>query len=58
MQLRTEFFNAFNIPQFDQPGGGTIVSATRPMLTRGAGARIRRTISDNRQIQLGLKLIW
>jgi len=58
LQFRTEFFNAMNIPQFDQPGGGSIVNAGRPMLTRGAGAQIRRTISDNRQIQFGVKLIW
>ena len=58
LQFRTEFFNAMNIPQFDQPGGGSIVTAGRPMLTRGAGAQIRRTIADNRQIQFGAKLIW
>ena len=58
LQFRTEFFNAMNTPQFDQPGGGSIVTAGRPMLTRGAGPRIRRTIADNRQIQFGAKLIW
>ncbi|MFQ5931048.1 MAG: TonB-dependent receptor domain-containing protein [Nitrospiraceae bacterium] len=57
LQFRAEFFNAFNTPQFDHPGGGSIVSATRPMLTRGAGAKIRRTISDNRQSLVGLKLV-
>ena len=58
LQFRTEFFNAMNTPQFDQPGGGSIVTAGRPMLTRGAGPQIRRTIADNRQLQFGAKLIW
>ncbi len=58
LQFRAELFNAMNTPQFDQPGGGSIVTAGRPMLTRGVGPRIRRTISDNRQLQFGAKLIW
>ena len=58
LQFRTEFFNAMNTPQFDQPGGGSIVAAGRPMLTRGPGPQIRRTIADNRQLQFGAKLIW
>ncbi len=58
LQFRAEWFNAMNTPQFDQPGGGSIVAAGRPMLTRGAGPQIRRTIADNRQLQLGAKLIW
>jgi hypothetical protein len=58
LQLRSEYFNLTNTPQFDQPGGGTIVTAGRPLLNRADAAIISRTIHDARQIQFGLKLIW
>ena len=58
LQFRTEFFNAMNTPQFDQPGGGSVVIASRPMLMRGPGPQIRRTIAGNRHLQFGAKLIW
>ncbi len=57
-QFRSEFFNIFNTPQFDQPGGGTIEAAGRPLITRPNAAVIARTISDARVIQLGMKLIF
>ena len=47
--FRTEFFNAFNTPQFGQPGG---------TLGTGTFGRVTSTRSDNRQIQLALKYIF
>jgi hypothetical protein len=44
--FRTEFFNAFNTPQFGQPGG---------TLGTGTFGRVTSTRIDNRQIQLALK---
>lgn len=58
LQFRSEFFNIFNTPQFDQPGGGTIETAGRPLITRPNAAAIARTVHDNREIQFGLKLIF
>ena len=47
--FRTEFFNSFNSPQFDVPGG-TLGTGTFGVVT---GVR-----SDNRQIQFALKYIF
>jgi outer membrane receptor protein involved in Fe transport len=47
--FRSEFFNAFNTPQFGQPGG---------TLGTGAFGRVTSTRSDNRQIQLALKYMF
>jgi hypothetical protein len=44
--FRAEFFNAFNTPQFGQPGS---------TLGTGAFGRVTSTRLDNRQIQLALK---
>jgi hypothetical protein len=44
--FRTEFFNAFNTPQFGQPGSS---------LGTGTFGRVTGTRIDNRQIQLALK---
>jgi outer membrane receptor protein involved in Fe transport len=44
--LRLELFNAFNTPQFGQPGG---------VLGTGAFGRVTGTRSDSRQIQLAVK---
>jgi hypothetical protein len=58
LQFRSEFFNVLNTPQFDQPGGGTIDTAGRPMITFSNAASIARTVHDARQIQFGLKLMF
>jgi hypothetical protein len=44
--FRTEFFNAFNTPQFGNPGAS---------LGTGTFGRITSTASDNRQIRAALK---
>ena len=46
LMFRTEFFNAFNTPQFGQPGG---------TLGTGTFGRVTSTRIDNRQIQMALK---
>lgn len=44
--FRTEFFNAFNAPQFSNPGAS---------LGTGTFGRITGTAADNRQVQFGLR---
>jgi hypothetical protein len=44
--FRTEFFNAFNTPQFGNPGG---------VLGTGTFGRVTGTRADNRQVQFALK---
>ena len=47
--FRTEFFNSFNSPQFDLPGG---------TLGTGTFGVVTGTRSDNRQIQFALKYMF
>ncbi len=49
LQFRTEMFNAFNTPQFANPGG---------VLGTGTFGRITGTALDNRQIQMALKYVF
>jgi adhesin HecA-like repeat protein len=49
LQFRTELFNAFNTPQFANPGG---------TLGTGTFGRITSTALDNRQIQFALKYMF
>jgi hypothetical protein len=49
LQFRTDFFNAFNSPQFGAPSG-SVTSAAFGQVTSQANAP--------RQIQLGMKLYW
>ena len=54
LQIRSEFFNVLNHPQFAQPGGGvgtSILGYSTSTLTRSDGT------TSARQIQLALKLI-
>ena len=46
LQFRAELFNAFNTPQFSNPGG---------TLGTGTFGRVTGTAADNRQIQMALK---
>jgi hypothetical protein len=46
LMFRAELFNAFNSPQFANPGG---------TLGTGTFGRVTGTAADNRQIQLALK---
>jgi hypothetical protein len=54
-QLRVEFFNALNHPNFSSPA--FVIFDNRGNLTANAGL-ITTTRTTSRQIQLGLKLIW
>jgi len=49
LQVRGEFFNLFNRPNFDLPNG-----------SRGAAAAgmISSTVNDGRVIQVGLRLVY
>ncbi len=49
LQFRAEFFNAFNVPQFANPGAS---------LGTGTFGVVTGTQLDNRQIQFGLKYSW
>ncbi|MBI3940907.1 MAG: TonB-dependent receptor [Acidobacteria bacterium] len=55
VQVRFEFFNAFNRANFGIPDALVFNSNGTP---RPAGARIRSTVSTSRQIQLGLKVTF
>ncbi len=52
-QLRGEFFNLTNTPEFSIPGAGGQVT-----VTSGAFGRVTRTLEGPRQVQLALKLIF
>jgi len=56
IQFRSEFFNAFNTPYFNAPGGLSF-SSTNAIKPDGARVgEIRSTRQDMRVIQFGLKL--
>ncbi|WP_031497786.1 TonB-dependent receptor [Bryobacter aggregatus] len=72
VQFRSEFYNVFNTPQFARPNGvlntgggflptrnasGTLVYPSQANIARGPGA-ITSTVSPNRQIQFGLKILF
>ena len=72
VQFRAEMFNVFNTPQFARPNGGLntgggflptrnaaggIDYPTQAGIQRGPGA-ITGTVSPNRQIQFGLKVLF
>ena len=72
VQFRTELYNVTNTPQFARPNGGLntgggflptrnaaggIDYPTQANISRGPGA-ITGTVSPNRQIQFGLKVIF
>ena len=58
LQFRTEFFNAFNTPQFNNPNGARVRVGTGPFgrITRaGSEPTLQRT---QRQVQMALKLFF
>ena len=58
LQFRTEFFNAFNTPQFNNPSGAgvRVGAAAMGRITRaGSEATLQRT---QRQVQMALKLFF
>jgi hypothetical protein len=60
IQLRAEFFNLFNHPNFDLPGGARPIYLGTPSLVDvPGGASITATLPDNqREIQVALKYIF
>ena len=64
IQFRAECFNLLNHPNFDLPGNsGSVVSASY-IFTNSSGkpnlgaTRPIQTVSQSREIQFGLKLVW
>ena len=55
LELRGEFFNLFNHPQFGAPGGN---SYGADIYDNPAFAAITYTVNNPRVVQFGLKLIF
>ncbi len=56
--IRAEFFNLLNHPNFDLPAssGASVFAASGSTL--GSAGRIQATVNSSRQIQFGAKLIF
>jgi hypothetical protein len=57
LQLRAEFFNLLNHPNFQAPLNNRLLFDQSGLPVAGAGA-IDSTSTPSRQIQFGLKVIW
>jgi hypothetical protein len=57
LQIRGEFFNIMNHPNFQPPLDNKVLFNTDGSPVSNAG-KIDATSTTSRQIQLGLKLIW
>jgi hypothetical protein len=55
VQFRTEFFNAFNHPQFSNPNYGPGATYALPNVRSGAFGQITSTSVNPRVIQFALK---
>ena len=55
LQFRSEFFNIFNTPQFNNPNASIGTAAAGRITSAGSDATFQRT---SRQIQFALKLHW
>jgi hypothetical protein len=55
LQFRSEFFNLFNSPQFNNPNTSIGTAAAGKITSAGSDVTFQRT---SRQIQLALKLYW
>jgi hypothetical protein len=59
VQLRGEFFNAFNHAQFAFAGSALATSISAPVISYVAPSQFgRATARDPRIVQFGLKLVW
>jgi hypothetical protein len=57
VQLRFEFFNVFNRPNFQSPVDNNALFNPDGTSVSGAGA-IDSTTTPSRQIQFGVKIVW
>jgi hypothetical protein len=63
-QLRAEFFNALNHPNFDLPGSSVTAGVSNYLFTDHSGspnpaaAQLTQTQGSARQVQIGVKLVW
>jgi hypothetical protein len=64
VQLRAEFFNILNHPNFDLPGNSVSAEASSYIFTDSSGdpnraaAQLTRTQGNARQVQIGIKILW
>ena len=64
VQLRAEFFNVLNHPNFDLPGTSLSAEASSYIFTDPTGepnpaaTRLTRTAGNAREVQFGIKLLW
>jgi hypothetical protein len=58
IQFRTEFFNILNRTNFGPPADSNVIFDQSGALQTGSAGVLDTTVTDARQIQFGLKLIW
>ena len=64
LQLRAEFFNVFNHPNFDLPGNSASAAGSSYVFTDASGApnpaatRLTGTAGNAREVQFGIKVSW
>ena len=56
MQFRTDFYNAFNHPQFADPGGGSFAVVGFELVSSPSNVHITHTSVNPRLIQFGFRL--
>jgi hypothetical protein len=57
-QVRVEFFNVFNHPNFQAPFSSNTVFDSSGNRQDGSAGIITSTTTDSREIQLAFKVIW
>jgi hypothetical protein len=58
IQFRTDFYNAFNHPQFSDPGGGSFGTVGFELVSSPSAVRVTHTSVNPRLIQFGLRLMF
>jgi hypothetical protein len=58
MQFRADFYNAFNHPQFSDPGGGSFGTVGFEVVSSPSAVRITHTSVNPRLIQFGVRFMF